>query len=52
MALLSAVLTPTPDPLTMLLVLLPMLLLYELGIVLAWFATRGASSRVASSVDA
>jgi sec-independent protein translocase protein TatC len=48
MALLSAVLTPTPDPLTMMLVLFPMVLLYELGIILAWFATRGSARRAAS----
>jgi sec-independent protein translocase protein TatC len=41
MATLAAVLTPTPDPLTMVLVLVPMILLYELGIVLAWLAARG-----------
>lgn len=35
LAVLAAVLTPTPDPFTMLMVLLPMYLLYELGIVLA-----------------
>jgi sec-independent protein translocase protein TatC len=38
LAVLAAVLTPTPDPFTMLLVLAPMWLLYELGIVLARFA--------------
>ena len=38
MALAAAILTPTPDPFTMLMVLVPMYLLYELGIVLARFA--------------
>jgi sec-independent protein translocase protein TatC len=37
-AVLAAVLTPTPDPFTMILVMAPMLLLYELGILLARFA--------------
>jgi sec-independent protein translocase protein TatC len=40
MAVLAAVLTPTPDPLTMILVLLPMVGLYEVGIVLSWLAVR------------
>jgi sec-independent protein translocase protein TatC len=34
-AVLAAVLTPTPDPFTMFMVLIPMLVLYELGILLA-----------------
>jgi sec-independent protein translocase protein TatC len=38
LAVLAAVMTPTPDPFTMLMVLAPMVLLYELGIVLARFA--------------
>jgi sec-independent protein translocase protein TatC len=38
LAILAAVLTPTPDPFTMLLVLVPMVLLYEMGILLARFA--------------
>ena len=38
MAVSAAILTPTPDPFTMLMVLVPMYLLYELGIVLARFA--------------
>jgi sec-independent protein translocase protein TatC len=38
LAVLAAVLTPTPDPFTMFLVLGPMILLYELGILLARFA--------------
>ena len=36
-AVLAAVLTPTPDPFTMFLILLPMLVLYELGILMARF---------------
>lgn len=38
LAVIAAVLTPTPDPFTMFLVLIPMILLYELGILLARFA--------------
>ena len=38
LAVLAAVLTPTPDPFTMFLVLAPIVLRYELGIVLARFA--------------
>jgi sec-independent protein translocase protein TatC len=36
-AVLAAVLTPTPDPFTMFMVLVPMLVLYELGILMARF---------------
>lgn len=38
MALVAAILTPTPDPFTMLMVLVPMYLLYEMGILLARWA--------------
>jgi len=38
LSVLAAVLTPTPDPFTMFIVLIPMILLYELGILLARFA--------------
>lgn len=37
----AAVITPTPDALSMLIVWAPMYLLFELGLVLAWFARRG-----------
>jgi sec-independent protein translocase protein TatC len=36
-AVVAAVLTPTPDPFTMFMVLIPMLVLYELGILMARF---------------
>ena len=36
----SAVITPTPDALSMLIVWAPMYLLFELGLILAWFARR------------
>ena len=39
-AVLAAVITPTPDVFNMMLVMAPLLVLYELGIVLAWFAGR------------
>jgi sec-independent protein translocase protein TatC len=42
MAVAAAVLTPTPDPWTMLIVLAPMVLLYEFGIILARIARAGA----------
>jgi sec-independent protein translocase protein TatC len=38
LAVFAAVLTPTPDPFTMFIVLIPMVLLYELGILLARIA--------------
>jgi sec-independent protein translocase protein TatC len=39
-AVLSAAITPTPDPFNMMLVMIPLLLLYGLGIFLAWIAGR------------
>ena len=39
-AILAALVTPTPDAFNMMLVMIPLLVLYELGIVLAWFAER------------
>ena len=39
-AILSAAITPTPDPFNMMLVMAPLLLLYLLGIFLAWLAGR------------
>ena len=40
----AAVITPTTDPVNMLLVMVPFMLLYELGILLAKLAQRGAAS--------
>jgi len=37
-AVLSAVITPTPDPFNMILVMAPLILLYEIGILLAKLA--------------
>ncbi|MGB9879501.1 MAG: twin-arginine translocase subunit TatC [Anaerolineae bacterium] len=42
-AVLAAVITPTPDPFNMGLVMLPLLLMYETGILLAKLAYRGRS---------
>lgn len=42
-AVLAAVITPTPDPFNMGLVMLPLLLMYEAGILLAKLAYRGRS---------
>lgn len=40
-AVIAAVVTPTPDPINMMIVMLPLYLLYEVGIVLARLATVG-----------
>ena len=39
-AVLAAVITPTPDAFNMLITMAPLLILYEVGIVMAWFAGR------------
>lgn len=39
-AVLAAIITPTPDAFNMMIVMIPLLVLYEVGIVLAWFAGR------------
>ncbi len=39
-ALLAAIITPTPDPFNMLIVMAPLIVLYEVGIILAHFAYR------------
>jgi sec-independent protein translocase protein TatC len=43
-AVLAAVITPTPDPFTMGIVMVPLLLLYALGLLLARFTYRSRSS--------
>lgn len=43
--ILAAVITPTPDPLNMIIVWAPMYVLYELGILLSRFATRRRASK-------
>jgi sec-independent protein translocase protein TatC len=44
-AVVAAVITPTPDPFNMGLVMVPLLLMYEIGIVLAKFAYRSVESQ-------
>jgi len=43
-AILAAVITPTPDPFNMALVMGPLIVLYLIGVVLAWIARRGEKS--------
>ena len=40
-AVIAAVVTPTPDPVNMMIVMVPLYLLYEIGVILARFATIG-----------
>jgi len=42
-AVLAALITPTPDPLNMIIVMMPLLLLYGLSIILAYLARRNAT---------
>lgn len=44
----AAVITPTPDALSMIIVWAPMYILYEVGLVLAWFASRMRRNRAAA----
>ena len=44
-AILAAGITPTPDPFNMMLVMVPLLLLYFLGVFLAWIAGRQKRNR-------
>jgi len=48
-ALMAALVTPTPDAFNMLLVMAPLVVLYELGILLAWFAERARRKALASA---
>ena len=45
-AILAAVITPTPDPVNMGLLMVPLFLLYILSLLFAWIAWRGSSHRV------
>lgn len=45
-AVVSAAITPTPDPFNMMLVMVPLLLLYLLGVLLAWIAGRRRQRRL------
>ncbi len=49
LAVLAAVITPTPDPINMMLVLLPLVALYFLGLGLAYWAERSRARGQASS---
>mgnify|MGYP000980537151 CR=1 FL=1 len=40
-AIIAAVVTPTPDPVNMMIVMIPLYLLYEVGVILARFARIG-----------
>jgi len=40
-AIIAAVVTPTPDPVNMMIVMVPLYLLFEVGVILARFARRG-----------
>jgi sec-independent protein translocase protein TatC len=48
-AVIAAIITPTPDMFNMLLVMAPLLVLYELGILLAWFAGRARQRALAEA---
>ncbi|MFZ5908466.1 MAG: twin-arginine translocase subunit TatC [Chloroflexota bacterium] len=47
-AVLAGAITPTPDAFNMLLVMAPLVLLYEVGILLAWFAGRSRQRAMAT----
>jgi len=44
-AVIAAMVTPTPDPVNMMIVMIPLYLLYEVGIILARFGGRGVTPR-------
>ena len=46
----AAIITPTPDALSMIIVWAPMYVLYEVGLVLAWFASRARRRRDAAAI--
>jgi sec-independent protein translocase protein TatC len=48
-AIIAAIITPTPDAFNMLLVMAPLLVLYEVGIFLAWLAGRAREKTLASA---
>ena len=50
-AVLSAAITPTPDPFNMMLVMIPLLLLFLLGVFLAWIAGRQLQKKLAATWD-
>ncbi len=48
-AVLAAVVTPTPDIFNMMLVMAPLLVLFEIGVILAWFAGRARQRSLAAA---
>lgn len=50
-AILAAIITPTPDVATMMLMAVPMYALYEICIILAWLHERKESARVQNEID-
>jgi len=50
-AILAAVITPTPDPINMSIVMAPLLVLYVMSIGMAWLARRGKSSETPALLD-
>lgn len=48
----AAVITPTPDALSMIIVWAPMYILYEVGLILAWFASRARRNAAVTTTDA
>jgi sec-independent protein translocase protein TatC len=48
-AVVAAVITPTTDPVTMLLMMAPMTIFYEVSILFAWFFERGRRKRAVES---
>jgi sec-independent protein translocase protein TatC len=51
MAVFAAVITPTPDALTMMYMWVPMCLLYELGILMCYFSPSGRKRRGEDEFD-
>jgi Tat protein translocase TatC len=48
MVVIAAVLTPTPDPFNMMIMAVPLVLLYEVGLLLAWLGQRSRRKREAA----
>ena len=51
MCILGAVLTPTQDPVTMLVLTVPLVALYEVGLLLAWLSERRRRSQSLSLLE-
>lgn len=51
-AIIAAIITPTPDPVNMGIVMVPLYLLYEVGILLAKIAVRGREGEVQEVIEA